>query len=795
MLAGLVSGASLADARARSDLAVTRVQGPAKAPAGGKLALKVRVTNRGGAAAKASRVVARLGLDGGEAFGGPLGKGRVGPLAPRGSKSVRIEVRIPTSTPAGSWRLTVCVPPGKAKDCLRSEVLTVRDGSSWAVIEAARQSGKLTPGKAILYELYALSGDGRLPRAYRGPGDLPAGSIFAGLVAAYPTLSASEQASLLPYMLQPRYRQSGWAPAGGAGRSGANASAAVPPPDCSNLNEVQGAWKGVETPHAWLWYRPGRPAARARANALAAEFKRTIWPKLTGAFKTVEDSAAAPCDPAGDSKIDIYLVPGGSEAIGNNRGVAPGLTSIGDSCGPFPSFVIIPENAGRSVLAHEFMHVIQWAYKTCERPPAWTEGTATWAEDFVYPKDQLEHEFENGLLHPFTSMLAGGTLDGYDAWTFWYSLSKKDGVAGIKRVYEALAGNDFAGALEAGPSDGLREAWKRYAVQRWNQEPIGPGFKEPKSYKDWDSLNSMAATIPVKVAIGNADEKTFALTTLPRATLSTFFNEATITDKKVRHLEFRNGDSDQPQTVVQAFLKLASGKWRYEDWSGRSVVRLCRDTAEENVVRLIVATSNASARVGPLPPAEHQLTGQRVCKNPPYSGSVIGTASYDETTLGPGNSATAKWSGTVNLLPIETGNNGFPAVYKVDPTHGGTIQYSITGRISDCDMAGQEIIDLSELGTYDSDVLVINAGDPLTYHLHLPMAPGPPDFMVTRSNCADPGLNGPLNWSPGAGQPYIAKSAPDAVVGEAVGLSGSGSGTTPGGATQTWQWNLTPGLP
>lgn len=788
---GVLSG--VAEARARADLSVAQVTGvPGRVAAGGRVTLKVTVKNRGRGKGKASKVTVRIGPDHGEAGGNPIGKGRVGRVAAKGSRKLRIKVRIPTSTGPSSWQLTACVSPGKkANDCRISKAIDVVDGSSWAKIEADRNAGKLAPAKALLYELYALDTDRRLPKRYRGTGNLPSSVIFASLAAIFPTLSPAEQATILPYTLQPRYRQSAWAPGGSSASASAEAA-----PDCDNLRDVQGAWAGVEANHAWFWYRPGRSAAHARARSLAREFEGKIWPKLTSNFKTVDDASAAPCDPAGDSKVDIYLVAPGDGGLGDNRGVTPPVM-IGDPCGPLPSFVVIPEGARRSVLAHEFMHVIQWNFKVaCERAPAWTEGTATWAEDFVYPRDQREHEYAFGIQVPFVSMIAPNTQVGYHAWTFWYSLFKKDGVDGIKRVFDALATHDFAGALEAGPSDGLREAWKRYARQVWNQTPIGAsGFSEARSFKDsaWDSFGVKPGVVDAPISIGSESKKEFTLATSIQSPLSTFFHDVRIDDRKVRHLRFDNGDAGRPDAAVQAFLKLANGRWRYEDWSARQSVSFCRDKPEEDVVRMIVATSNTSPRGAQLGIANHRLTAKNACSIPStYSGSVGGTASYDSSLLGAGNSAEASWSGTINLVQIPTGSDGYPAFYQVDPAVGGAIQYSVAGQIGNCDIAGQESIDLSELGAFPIGVLNVNGGDPNTYGLIVPMAQGPLNFLVTKSNCANPANNGTMGWLPTIGIINIVDSALDSPVAADGGLRGSstlGNGVVP----QTSTWDLTPG--
>ena len=321
-----------AQAREKPDLSVTRVEGvPATALTGDELPLNVKVANKGKAIAKAFKVTARLVPETGSPVPIVIGADKAGALAPNRSTTARPKALLP-GWAVGTWRLVVCVPPGKGRnDCRTSSPVEIGDGSSWALIEAARATGDLDPGEADLYGLYALTGDSRLPSSYRGNGNAHGDETFTTIAADWPSLSQAERDALWPYFLQPGYEQSAWAPPSAQRtRSEADRSArgTVVPPACGSLNRVQGAFNGIETAHAWFWYRPGSASRRSRAQALAGEFEQKIWPKLTGAFKAVDDSAGAACDPAGDPKIDVYLNSALVQSIGpGSSGVAPGSRS------------------------------------------------------------------------------------------------------------------------------------------------------------------------------------------------------------------------------------------------------------------------------------------------------------------------------------------------------------------------------------------------------------------------------------------------------------------------------------
>jgi hypothetical protein len=721
-----------AAAKAKPDLAVTRVTGVSGAAlTGDELTLKVKVANSGKAKSKASKVSIQLAPETGSPLSEVVGKGKVGPIAPRRSTTVKVKATLPGSA-LGIWKLVACVPPGTQRnDCRTSSPVSVGDGSSWGLIEAARSSGQLDPGEADLYGLYALTGDSRLPSPYRGNGQMPDGAVFGSIAEDWPALSDEERNSLWPYLLQPRYEQSAWAPGDSAKsspRAKRGASAADP---CQTLTPAAGAWNGIQTAHAWFWYRSGSSAGQANAQTLAAEFESKVWPTLTGAFKTVNDAAAAPCDPVGDSKIDVYLKPGPLPR--NGDGVAPPV-NVGPTCGPYPAFVLLKENANRSTLAHEFMHVIQWAYAACDHHPAWVEGTAAWAEDFVYKDDQGEHAHVNGLLFPYSSMLD----TDYDAWPFWYSAAKQGGAAAIKTFLEALGGNNFAGALAALPG-GLREAWKRYAVQRWNQTPIGSaGFPVSEAFKQWDSLGTTPARGPdTSILLGGQEERTFDVKTYgpggladpskDLAPLSTSFSRVTVDDTNVRELRFTNALDGVPGTVVQAFLRVKSGNWRLEDWSDKGEVTLCRDETDQDVTELIVASSNALATGGAFGRATHQLRARSHCEQPPIIGTFSGHAAYDDTIT----RVNWSWSGTVEL-EANGQQNGWKdyesEVWDRYTAKSGSVTMSGNGTTADC------TLDIPSgsyaLGPQDASRMLIQPGPEPHYGIELlpPQVPIPATY-------------------------------------------------------------------
>jgi hypothetical protein len=180
-----------------------------------------------------------------------------------------------------------------------------------------------------------------------------------------------------------------------------------------------------------------------------------------------------------------------------------------------------------------------------------------------------------------------------------------------------------------------------------------------------------------------------------------------------------------------------------------------------------------------------------------YTGSVSGSAAYDGTEVGAGNSLQALWSGGIELDGGATGAPpnlpGIPsAIYTLS---AGSISYSFSGRVGDCDVDGAGFIDLGEVpGMTGLPVLQLFDGSPRSYRLDLPM-PLTEVVSGVKSNCEEESENGDsFDWPTGAGAPWIAHTPqPSGQVGDDWNLSGSGSGDNgPGSPDQIWQWSLTP---
>jgi hypothetical protein len=644
---------------------VVRVSAPSSALTG--TATKITVTVASPRPGRRVRITLSAVAPGTSGGGLSLRRARIVKLR-KGRSSASVRVTFPDGA-TGRFALSACI----GRSCATSKSLRVLDGSAYGRIVRA----KLPKATEVLFALYALTGDHRLPARYRGAGEMPAGQVMAEAAELYPTLDPAGQAKLLPFLVPPVFAESAWRRRTRASKSVRYARAAAPAA-CSSLHEVA-AWQAVRTANgkANIWYAPGDRAVAAR---FAAELSRTIWPKLTGPFGEPLGDGGNGCDPTGDPRLDIYLgTPDPFGPGGALRGVAVPLPGGADCT--HPVFLVIDPTENRSVLAHEFFHAIQFAHphSNCNGGGAWVEGSATWVKDFVYPRDQDEHLRTGHLAAPQTGLLA----QDYATWPFWYWVYRTAGVGGFKRVFTGLEKGSLPSALDSALAGGREAAWKQWSVARMNRAPIGVArFPVAKSLKQWDSFAEAAGVLEKTLALTGRTERTIGLQTSTLAPLATDFGHVVVTDPKVRFIRVTNGAYGKPGGQLQALVKRADGSWRIEDWSGRATISFCRDRAADNVREFYLVTGNASGTAA-LPTVRTTVTGRNTCSFP---RTFTGTFASVWTNVSGG--FTLRFSG--NATFVRSSNN--------PPVDVGSIVYDLTGGSVSLQASGTNLIGCTASG-------------------------------------------------------------------------------------------------
>jgi hypothetical protein len=788
-------------------LAVSHV--PLVAAQGDRISVSAKVRGTG----KRALIGLVLGNPAGSAKGGvALGKGVK--VSQRGTKRVLVRGLVPKTVPTGQLHmLLVCVNPAAAvrgrSACRKAARIATSGRSTEERIAGAEQAGRLAKSSGLVMTLRTLRPDKRVPRELRGDQEGPSGeqAPIMNAAIAFGGLSGAKQTQVFPFFVPPRGQGSAWSSHRHA------APAALATIDCKGYGKLDGSvndWRGVPTSdnNAIVWYayrtNPQWKQIEAEDRAAAYRYARElpkIWKKLSTEFGPPKSDAAEPCFHGPDGRLDVYV---DDSVVWSEAGYSSGALAVtvpyprsGSFCTDRPAWIAMKNDQPNWALAHEFMHAIQFAHRYASCGPAawWDEGGATWAGDFVYPDDNYEQKhFPDLVTKPLELQLP---FTSYWAWPFWMMAERTQGVGVLRKVFANLRSMQAVPAVDAALTGGYAEQIPRFFLHVWNQSPVGDsGFTISKSFKSWDKWNvTPAVPDAVTLDLNAGNERTINLTIqrqggFPGLSVGAY-HWVKIPNPAVKELRFTNDLVGKPGAHVDALLHLADGSWKLADWTSRKTVTLCRDRASENAKELIIVSTNTKPTA--LGVFTHELRAHPACARPPFfSGTFSGTAKVDYRELGAGNSADEKWTGQVKLIALAPEpTNAFPWYYTLD---SGSVNFSVTGHMADCDINGGTTATFAALAMYPNPWLTISAGQPLTYFLPLQMPQGDP-WTVTTSNCTDPAHNGKtLNWTTEFGQKYSLYVRSGTPIQEDGSLAGSASGNSSDGqVAQTWQWNLQPG--
>ena len=331
-----------------------------------------------------------------------------------------------------------------------------------------------------------------------------------------------------------------------------------------------------------LYARGGRKAA-----ARVAGHVRETYPKFKALLDREPPSDARErCFHGPNGKLDVYVTK--AKRFGSFK---PPKTAVAfvhpyvrdEVCLPKkPVFAVVRPGARPAVVAHELWHAFQAAYSTkqdCRAYSEWSEAMATWAGDYAYPTDDVEHANDSALKRPDVPV----HYWGYATWVFPLYLSRTIGPEVIRAIEESREKHPNDAHIDQAIPGGIRERFPDFSLYAYNQAPA------PASYTQWDRL----ATAPPapSVALAKGDNP------LPMETLrvlSREYRRITVDDPALRKIEFHNPAAADPDLHVRALVRRADGGWTTENWDGRQTVDFCRDEPGQDVREVILAYSNSS---------------------------------------------------------------------------------------------------------------------------------------------------------------------------------------------------------
>jgi hypothetical protein len=615
-----------------------------------------------------------------------------------------------------SWRKGVLQwpPAGSKDDTAEAPEAPMFPISSEELIAQALAAKEIDYETSLLYRVFALFGDPRLPQKYvTDVIDLDAGTaLFSEIFAHKGQLSPAARITLVPFLARPNDPQS-------VLFTLRSMSAGI-----SFLPRVAAAGKWRHLPAAGglvqVWTNTDfHLAAPLQTSAHDVD---KAWPKLRELIRPpTPDQAGNPSkDINPDSAIDVYIVPR-ANIDPREKGCAENLT--GNACkiasvmgwtittDPWigkrssSGYLIIDGSlrgdALLATLAHELFHASQDSYTNDQRWLA--EATATWAEFRVMMKLGRTTSYETSYLYAFFPSLDSKALDlfqesrthQYGAYLyFMFAQMERDDMV-VSDIWAATNLADEAKGVDA--VFPFKDHFRDFALRNWNREPV------PKRYKtvDREFPNYHA---PVHGSITLLPDHGHTLDQTVTSLTARYYKMEV--DDKVAKLRVNLGEVAQnPYAGVDAIVTIDKKPPEVRRWTGQPDVTFCRDDPDDRVKSFVLIVSNASL--------QDDLTGKIELE--PYSKPCKGTgatlnlnAGYTaeaklqnkETTCEDHLTVTYKGSAHYTLLPVGTGTTNvdpntlttYPrAGFHSDRTGGFTVDVQGGGNCVNANGGGKRI--------------------------------------------------------------------------------------------------------
>ena len=607
------------------------------------------------------------------------------------------------------------------------------DASSESLIAQALATNAISAEQALTYRVFALFGDGRLPAQYEGaPSTGSDHLLLRELWTTVANLSPATQELLRPFLIPPIYANSWFAQRLGltpetqanAPAREANQSSGTPKKTAlapSNVNcEAQRLpnWYGrSSTAHFNIFYLKSLdPADNARSAEMAtliasvAEEVYAAQTALLGRFPLADTTEN--CN-GGDGAVDIYYGAYGLFGLGAwTFGYEPPPGQ--NACANRPSYIVLNSESfeffairrsltdgrplAKSIVAHEFMHVLQFAMNrqaSCKDAEWFDEATAQWVMDFVVPTigagQPGEFGAEPGLGMNAPNLRKSGPvlieylyaghqvsiekpaaqpkLNGYSDYLFFQYLARTQTPAKIKQIYDAMAGGqnsvesvsavidmkavwpEFAKTLWIGFDEKVLDFWATEDEYRFGLNKVYANLSSTQLPPELQNKRDLLKSLEIDqkgqpralfTMLKNAEEFTSGDYQIdPRSIL---YEHLKFTDATVHSVYWFNPIAILPNRQfmkVQAVKKIA-GQWQAPlDWTHEPFKQFCLDKKDERLEELILIVSNSEVnRASELPFSIPKLFPMVLSTSNVGCWKWQGTASSVATGTVPGPSET-----------------------------------------------------------------------------------------------------------------------------------------------------------
>ncbi len=467
--------------------------------------------------------------------------------------------------------------------------------TAYDLIDEALAQGQIDEEAAILYSVYALFDDPRLPTAYAGapPPDFESRLDLTLVASQIDSFSETVRAQIEPFLIAPMHAGSWWDL-----RNNPQAATTV---DLSPLSTapgpiLDGDWISIATSNnqVRIWYPVNDFSLFQLANDTKQEIDLHIWPQLVALMgrEPLPDGGATTPGRGGDDLTDIVIAPD-----------MPAFITIGLS----PNFcertgAIVLANPGeaarlgvpfKAAIGHELMHVFQFALDRANRLGGnggcasdeyewWEEASAVWAEDYLYPSANSEHTGPRGerQVRDFMTDLGSpldkggsGRIGGfyvsssrqYGAYLWAFYAARKFGNDVIGQMWRNMESTGALAAIDSALPQGFEKAWPEFAVFILNQAPYdffrqqdsvqqSPDAFADQGYGSFATFRHHDEPVKLDSFVGYeqiTNEGDFSPDWFGDEHLSMTYNSYLFPDPEVRSVAFYNGmtfSADQVET-------------------------------------------------------------------------------------------------------------------------------------------------------------------------------------------------------------------------------------------------------
>jgi hypothetical protein len=305
----------------------------------------------------------------------------------------------------------------------------------------------------------------------------------------------------------------------------------------------------------------------------------------------------------GDGKLDIYVSPVGYSLLLNSDDSSSQGVNAPDGPTNGSSFIIIRENLNdkylKTTTVHEIFHAFQRAFN-CKLTPAnwwWIEGTATWSEDFIYPKENTEQGYvESFIPKPATSLFKNGKNFEYGAYVFPFYLSKTYDRGIITKIFEGCKTNsDPLVSADKTIDGGFKKNWKEFTLWNYNKKPVENYKNADQSKKFTSDTSQKDNTDMIFLAPGETNIPIKELKPLTAQVIETFFSE-TQGVRKAIFTDLKNFTGKNKNLAIKAVIYPKKGEAYIEDWTDLEKRSFCFDKAKDDFDRIILIFSNGDLK-------------------------------------------------------------------------------------------------------------------------------------------------------------------------------------------------------